>query len=709
MNRAAISRADLLIAEVRLGAQATLPAGLLGFERRPLAEPEIQGTTPTKNSGGTTGEKPATPEPPKREREPLPFLFLTGYKHFSEESAHSKSSVEPLADADLDVPASGAEPYTPLAPWRRLAPFLRQRLGRQIASRRLDYPRLFRQMASGLPWSSLPYRQRICWAPSACLIWDTGPEMEPFQPDVLRLVSRLKRERGRYGLYLFQSRLPPHRLPRLAAQTPVLAISTLGQMPGDTRLEQGWQALAHKLVDAGHPTTALCPVPRRRWQPASTAAWPASVWDRLTRLPLRLPPARHFAAERLAFPSAAPAAELLLDLLVPATLVTPGLLRQVRLLLGPDADVGTESEAWHHPHTTGAESLRYFCFREGPDYDARLARHAALAKDQKAEGLAHQAQELIRQHHQQFCSLPVALEASLRMALAAPRDADRLAVLLASLQQAVQRLRELAITPGSQQGRRSGLAGWFCGFVESRLPPEMRARPDISPVVASGLALARHFLQQLDQPWPARLDVQTALAELRRLPGAGEHPMQTLDIVMEAPGFRFKEALTGRGGVVQIQYRDPWLHILHGGGQSETTALNAGLSLQLLPKPAAFSFLTDETQLDMEWRRRPSWASKMWYERGGIRAEALVDGVNYLFGWRIGDAGFTYEPGDSWHEIGRWDLFYPRPPAWASGFEIDAFGLRAVFRIRDVPFVLRWIPPGSFLRFIREVGAEWLR
>ncbi len=699
MNRAAISRADLLVAHVRLGTQATLPAGLLGFERKPLPETEEPEISFSKGGGGESSSPlPVKADAAPDQKEPLPFLFLTRYKHFSEEPVAARPDVQPLTDSDLAVPSSGAEPYTPLAPWRRLAPFLRRRLGRQIPSRRLDYPRLFRQMALGMPWSTLPYRLRICWAPSACLIWDTGPEMEPFQPDVLRLISRLKRERGRYGLKTPQERIPPHRLLHLPAQTPVVALSTLGQMPGDARLEQRWQALACWLVDAGHPLTALCPVPRRRWQPASTASWPTAVWDHLTRLPLRLPPPRHSATERLAFPMAAPAAELVLDLLAPATLITPGLLRQVRLLLGPKADVGTESEAWHHPDTTGAESLRYFCFRDGPEYDARMARHAALAKDPSHAGLAAKAQELIRQHHQQFCSLPVALEAALRMALASPQDTARIEALRASLQQAVQRLRELAVTPGSQQGRRSGLPQWFCGFVETRLPSEMRAMPDIAPIIASGLALARHFLRQLDQPWPDRLDVRSAVEELRQLPGQKSHPRQSVGIFLTSPGLRFVGESSRRSGwfIHELRYREPWLHLLPDGGPAESVPLESGLTLPLNPQSPSCSLLTDETQLDLEWRTRPAWASRMWYDREGLRASVrLSDAEEHRFHWKMMPGDDRGKVTDPWSMVGGW--METSKPAWADIFRIDSYGLFATFHIRSVPFTLRWIPPGSFL------------
>ncbi|MGO8672164.1 MAG: formylglycine-generating enzyme family protein [Capsulimonadaceae bacterium] len=37
------------------------------------------------------------------------------------------------------------------------------------------------------------------------------------------------------------------------------------------------------------------------------------------------------------------------------------------------------------------------------------------------------------------------------------------------------------------------------------------------------------------------------------------------------------------------------------------------------------------------------------------------------------------------------------PPAWASGWRWDRYGLAADPRIRGVPFPFRWIPPGSFM------------
>ncbi len=528
----ATSRADLLALLAAPGGLDAAAAAVLGFHREPSAPPKPS-PPPPRDPAQPSGPAPVAPPPPPAARlvfpteyPRLPFLAARIAETLQPETPPARG--HPISDAELAVDWSlPGPPLAPLTRWARLAPFLRRRLGAMVPGARLDWPRLFGRVGRGLPVLALPRVPRPTWAARAVVLRDTTEEMFPFARDLAALLQRLQRERGKHGLVVCDLRQPPRRaeLARIPAAAPVLALSAMGCFKGGEAVRDAWTLLARRLAFRGQTFHALNPAPRDRWETRVATAWPSAVWDRRPRLPRRgglralapalsaagrtdlpLPgPLLHPMEERekrgaadappaeagtpYPVPPPPPPVERLLDLLAPATRIEPPLLRAARLRLGHGANAGTEWDAWHHAACW--HSLDCFGFQPGAHYDARLARRGAPTNPDAP--LAAEIGALMRRHHE-TCSSVIRAEAELRACLSGAPETQALAEVCALLTRVVDRLRLLAAEPASEAGRASGLPAWFPGMVE-RLPPAMRAHPEVAAPIARGLALAHAFCE----------------------------------------------------------------------------------------------------------------------------------------------------------------------------------------------------------------------
>jgi hypothetical protein len=228
---AANGRADLL-RELRDGRLSSATAALYQFE--PAPRPEA-GTVP---EGGETAppdlpppeaKLPAPPVPDFPSERP-PLILLRAVRIEPLAPLPPPPADDPVREEELKVPWEKlGVPLQPLIRWARLAGWLRQRLGRQVAGTVVDLPRLLRGVARGEPVLGLPRRRRLVWAAQALLLWDDTGEMRPFQPDCHWLRSRLERERGKHGLRVLQLQELPslQHLARLPPGCPVVALSAM--------------------------------------------------------------------------------------------------------------------------------------------------------------------------------------------------------------------------------------------------------------------------------------------------------------------------------------------------------------------------------------------------------------------------------------------------------------------------------------------------
>jgi len=735
MKPTATSRADLLRC-MGQGLEPDAAAVVLGYVRvreiEPVKLPEMEADlTVTRDAAPQVEEAPVPEIEFPTERPRLTFLMPVRVESLAPPQPRTDRG-KPISDAALAVDWSHqGPPLPPLTRWARLAPFLRQRLGSVIPGTALDQRRLMREVGKGLPLVLLPRRPRAAWAAQAVVLWDGTAEMYPFQRDVQDLLQRLRRERGAHGLEVRLLRRLPRRsdAARIPQGVPVIALSAMGQFQQSAAAQEAWLALARRLGFLGQEFHALNPCPRDRWQPQVAAHWPSGVWDRRPRLPrlggLRVKQTFLSAGQTLlpvgtegqtGMSATLSAADRLLTLLSPASRIEAPLLRTARLVLGHAADAGTEWDAWHHEQCW--HSLDCFGFHPGADYEARLNQRQALTGREAV--LADQIGGLMAAHHA-GCSSVIAAEAELRAILSIQKETTQevgkpqrseseasslrlshLCGVKSLLQCVVDRLRLLAADPGGEEGRQSGLPGWFPGMVE-RLSESMRADAEVKKLIAEGLAYAHTFLETAHMEVPSGVDGEVfQKAKAEAVPELLHSFYCSLDLVGQSlwltPGApasgRTQFSLSGfRGSRPQI------LLSLSSGKRHSYRLASPPEPLRLPPISAAEDLVleSDREKVYFEARQRPTWAYRMEYRREGIWARALVDGVDHTFGWTLGGEDLWPNlDGGPLNQVGAWEL-YTDKPKWAEVFEIDEFGLRAVFKIQDVPFVLRWIPPGSFL------------
>jgi len=696
--RAATSRADLLLFRHKLREIGAL-AACVGFEWQPPAcpsrdMPELIDTRhliDDARSDEPTSEHPLIEFPEK----PPSLEFFAPIRHeILKPLGPPPPRGDPISDVELAVDWTIQPPKArPLVAWSRLAPFVKSRLGATVSGNRLNIRRLLQDAGRGLPIIRLPRLPRQVWASQALVLRDSSAEMLPFAGDVQEVVRRLRRDRGNSGLKVLDLRMPPTKrvIARMPPDVPVLALTCQGRYHRDEEAVAAWEALGKALAHRKQPAAALTPH-RLEGSPVPTD-WEEQVWDHRCRLPQR------FGQRLPKMNSSCGVISLLtlLDLLSPASRVSAALLRDVRLLLGADADVATEWHAWFHEG--GWHSLDCFGFEDGDLRNARFARRRQMLT--KRPELVRAVDHLIAFHHQD-CSPLLSAEAAMRACLSSDRDAVSLSKGAFLLRRVVDRLRMMAADVGSAEGRRSGLAEWFARFVDT-LEPKMRSNPAIAEEVARGLALAHVFLESgsLAIPEGVQADVyrKETRASVRPLPRA-----MSVSVLL-APVRTFHTNLFGFSVGEQNFPPFPQDQLLgHLLMQSPIIHLSAPLARRIefrdipsrffvptINKACKLSIQTDLEALHYDAMPRPTWASRMGYDRNGLWAEssAPFPFPKAFFRW----AEFGNEGRFRWKMESL--LSNEMDKTWR--FWADEFGLAAEFVIGQIPFVLRWIPPGSFL------------
>ncbi|MDP1589871.1 MAG: SUMF1/EgtB/PvdO family nonheme iron enzyme [Prosthecobacter sp.] len=764
MKPTATSRADLLRC-MGQGMALDAAAVALGYVRvredLPVPLPEMPPDLPVTRASAPPEEDAPVPEiqfPTERPR--LTFLMPVRVESLAPPQPRRERG-HPISDADLAVNWSAkGPPLPPLTHWARLAPFLRQRLGCVIPGTALDQRRLMREVGKGLPLAVLPRRPRQSWAAQAVVLWDATAEMHPFQRDALDLLRRLRRERGPHGLDVRLMRRLPRRADaaHIPQGVPVIALSAMGQFQRSAAVQEAWLALARRLGFLGQSFHALNPCPRDRWQPQIATHWPSSVWDRRPRLPRR-GGLRALQTEGSPTDSENPqigfagfdgsaqksiggfsesvgvhsSVERLLTLLSPASRIEAPLLRTARLALGHAADAGTEWDAWHHAQCW--HSLDCFGFRTDEDcrefYQARLQRLRQLS-GAEAE-IASRIAALMRDHHA-GCSSVIAAEAALRAILGVQKETPQemgtpqrpesegsslrrsdLCGLKSLLQSVVDRLRLLAADPGGEEGRQSGLPGWFPGMVE-RLSAEMRADVEVSQHIAEGLAYAHACLETAHTELPPGVDGEVfklAKAEVAEQLGEAcyfrvalvEGGWQLAEKTLPSnPLSKIVGGIIGSNRTFHLSFADGRQHSFH------LASTASPLALPPLRSPSRLILESNLERVHFEARERPKWAKRMWCEHKSLKVEVEVGASLHVLTWRNEEIeGRLLDGNNVPLEDGSGKPFTISTPTerfiwqahsapkWATRLWADDHGLAAEFRIKDVPFVLRWIPPGSFL------------
>ena len=742
--RATVNRADLLLVLREAGVHGVELAAACGFVPLPPKKdekktvPEVQKpSAPAKPEEPEIGEQ-APPVVVPRRMEPL--MFLVPVEREDKELPPERVAAElppGISDAELALRDKAPLPLRPLARWSRLGMFLRRVGGRMVPGVAVDQERLTREVARGLPLVGIPRVARRVWARELLVLRDETSEMYPFLADGDWLMRRLRRERGKAGLRVKRvlGRPDPDLLAGLPRDVPVLAISAMGQHHGGRATQAAWAALGDLAKRRGHAACALMPVPRRCCRDDLSAAWPMAVWDHGVRLPREVRRRSTWPQQAAESPEAVSsvsgengvehdaAREVLLDLVSPATFVEAPLLRAVRLRV-PGADARSEWLAWHDPlHWLSPYSFGFLNPESRGEAQARYAERLARRGEMPVEELAD-IDELIARHHAPH-SEAIAEEARLRAMLSRveAKDSAALAEVKKFFGDVLDRLRVLATSPESEEGRRCGLAAWFVRMA-GRLPEPVLADPEFADLLARSLAVAHLSLGQREAQLPRGMAVgaygsEWADAGQRR----GESQAWRLDLLndqesakwalvpplhgilgsrsrsedrsAEAPQPALLSLLVELSGGGVVVSRD-------GVGALEKVGVgDAGLEIPVTVPPGPMVIDTGKTRLTIEPRQRPRWAARMEYGRG--RLTACIDTGRSLppLHWKLSESAAepTSRPAAAAAGRGRTakGLWVPAGELPWGQLSVDEFGPLASFAIRGIEFRLRWIPPGSFL------------
>ena len=648
-----VSRADLLRLMDSAGEIDDRAAAACGFTPWPPGRVDSKGTDklvtgdagPTSTGADGDGSNSATSKPT-----PWPFVRVSGFEKGGPIVAERVDSKHPLlTNAELRV--RNANPGTktpPLVPWPRLVAFLRSVLGRSVKTSRIHDRKLGSMLARGIPLSSLPRLTRRAWVPRAVILWDKDwREMSPYREDFSLLELMLERGMGKSALKIIPVNGPPalRQLAELAPEVPVLAISTLGQYQGEPKALAAWATVAKRLTHRGHPIAALSPCPRRFWRGQVSAVWPITVWDGRPR-PSRRSALQHFVPAQEPISQAT---ETLLELLSPAARVERPLLRNARLRLGHPNDVGCEWEAWFHPlgwHSSDSFGLFNPAKPGSPEEQAtRLQRR-------REHSLVREMDRLIQNQHQHHAPL-IELEATLRSAFSRGNDACE-AILM--LQRVIERLRQMDPEAGNPDDQRSNIAPWFVEMVD-RIPPQQREDSALSELIAEGLGLAHRFLQTEQIDWAQGVQVEIALRALQSEIEPPDHARK-YRLGMKTPSF---SAPGGKELLLSSVSNEPQRREFPTGVIAASRAY-LHVSADSSKKGASHSFLLSGAEHPLGGSSREPI--------GEFRLESDLE--------KLICERFTR-------------------PAWARRLWYDRHGLAVEFRVKDVPFVLRWVPPGRFL------------
>ena len=628
---ASVGRAALLWlvhAQETGGLSATLAdsAPLCGFEEVAVPDEPVQIPDDSQASSVEGQAKTDHPEPPPEPTRVPPVEFLlpvfaaTFEPHPPREEDGETISAERLAMPQVKVPEK-----QPLTPWSRLGAFVRSSLADQTHGHRLDAKRLIRMVARNEPVVEVPRLPQAGLCAPAVVLLDHSEEMMPFWSDLQDLRRQIVAEFGSRVQIEWIQNLPGRRLLRsLPTQCRLLSVSAMGQLESNSIASKAWLRFGDQLVRDGHHPSALAPCPRQRWIPALAKRWRCAVWDRFGNMPRRrglraLPATEHQSA-----------ADSLLNLLSPAALVEPGLLRAVRLLLGPGADVGAEYDAFFHEHCD--PSPLWFSIRNEETL-TRLQRLREDIDEKIDETLERQVMELIAAYHR-TCSDPISMDAWERAASVSTWAEANPWVDVETDHLVAEKLRELAAVPGGED--KTGLVDYWIGRID-RVSKKRRGEAIYAKGTARAYYAAR--LTEGEVRWPEEVDPDEANKELQRLVKIPEI-VTKLQIRRCADRIEFgrpeeNDPQPGSFPVVTLQARRLQIHSSFAN-ENWTHAANqhdAQMLVDTSKLPGQLTLTTDSQGVHFCSVRRPEWARKMGHDRYGIYAEIDIDAVSLRLRW----------------------------------------------------------------------------
>ncbi len=339
--------ADLLIARKEGGVDALgTMADLLGYGQTDAPKPRSTARTPPRATRSDPVEPKATVA--STAREPVPFWQPVAREFL----APLEPSVPegPRAQVHHTIPPK-RRVAPALAAWNTLVPALRTAFTERRPGTAPDVATITQILGRGELLQRIPRLQRRRWGQDLLVILDRSERLMPFHDDQHHVVRRLRAlfPRRRVQMAIMDGDVDdidafdhhgepvPFKVPRPG--TAVLALTDLGCLaPRPEPIRRHWRVFGDRLAHGGCRPTVLNPAPACLWarEGVGLAPWTVIPWVRDDGAP---PMSRDQRRER---------ADRLLRLLSPALRIERGLLREIRLLLGVQADAATEVDAWMH-------------------------------------------------------------------------------------------------------------------------------------------------------------------------------------------------------------------------------------------------------------------------------------------------------------------------------------------------------------------------
>ena len=639
-KRSSINRADALRLHSALGdAGVAGPARVLGFVWQPETEaPEDSGK---RKVPATVSPPPPFQPPARRAMSPVPFwrarALIPRERTPTQAATVEMAAFEPLRPEDLR--ARGKVPPTPpIVSEARL----RRRLDRALRSARpgrdIDVEALVARLARGHGLEVLPRRSGLRQALVVVLL-DNAERLTVFHDDIAELALSLYRRLDAANVRFLPAPSRRHGTRALrravGAADVVLAVSDLG-FYGAERDRARWAELGATLRKDGLELRALVPRPAWRWSKLLARLWHAIDWSRPEG------PGRVRAPVPAAGVPAASPVEALLALAAPAVRMEPGLLRALRRVLGPAADLGTEADVWNHPEVDGSST-------------STLELEPALSQALKAKGLGagwdrdlvgRAARTIVRWHRPladlvwatdvwHLCACGVeegalgeevvaaAEEVLARAAASADREGQAASEVKHGLLRFLSRAKDRAPGGGSDHQRFSGLLERVVEIVREH-DPDAVLPSEPTPTM---LDHDRHA------PPPRRFAVRQQGARLLVAPGD-----------LEAQGSMIATWMVG--------HRDVALG--DGSSPAERVKLDDAAAVAIdCPAPEGrLVLVSDHETVEVEAWSPPSWATRTGRDGHGAWAELEVEGVAQRLRW-ISPGRFMMGSPES--EDGRWD------------------------------------------------------